>query len=72
MGVRALAAVGGLASLVAAVLGVVFWQEESDYAASHGNDALAVTLQKAGIGLAAIGVAGIIFAVALYRLGSRD
>jgi len=52
---------------LAAVIGVWFWQHENSYAASHPGSSLSSTLQWAGAGIALLGVAGVLFGVALLR-----
>ena len=68
---RGLLGAGTALSAAAAAVGVWFWQHENSYAASHPATELADTLRWVGIGLALIGIAGVLFGIALLR-GDRD
>lgn len=64
---RALIGIGtGLAGM-AALIGVWFWHTENSYAAANPGSDLAQTLQWVGIALALIGIAGVMFGIALLR-----
>lgn len=56
----------GISGVVAAI-GVWFWQREMAYAAANPGSQLPKVLQWVGIGLALIGVAGVLFGIALLR-----
>lgn len=72
MSARLLAVVGGLAAALASVAGAVFWQQEADYAATHRDSELATTLEKVGMGLVALGFAGVLLAIAVFQVSSKE
>jgi hypothetical protein len=65
--VRGLISVATGISAVVVAIGVWFWQHENSYSAANPGSELAEVLQWVGIGLALIGVAAILFGIALLR-----
>lgn len=64
-----LARIAAALSAVATLLGLWFWDHERTYAAQNPRTSeLAETLQWVGLGLTAIGVAGVLLAAAVLQL----
>jgi hypothetical protein len=59
--------VAGALSAVAVALGVWFWQQEAKYASTHTDTTLAPTLEKVGIAIACLGLAGVVLAIGCWR-----